>query len=541
MHLLKSSLLLATIAAAACAKPALDSCVTYEDAVRPVLEQRCSRCHSGANAAADYRLDSYAGIVARRDDGTQRVLRGEQAGAFLQAARGALAAHPSAALPGDELALLERWVAECRLAPARYEAHPPGLLNPGDAEQFHGATLRARGYETDSCEACHGESLRGGRAAGCERCHAQGVAACSTCHGDDESAAPPRDLSGRRLASSAGVGAHRAHLTDGPLHRAYGCAACHPVPVRAESEGHYRREGVPDTADADLSMRAAPGKQPLYDRAASRCSGIYCHAPSSDAHAANQAPAWTKGQSEASCGGCHGLPPSAPHPAEQRCERCHAVAFAHGRPVARLHADGKVDLGAEQGCSGCHGDSLSPAPPRDLEGNTDESLPSVGAHRAHLDARNGLRGPVPCSECHAVPGQADAAGHLDDGPAEVFPEVEGVGALARRDRLEPSYDRASGRCASVYCHGNGLRLAKEQSPDFIRAPAWTGGSAQVACGSCHGVPPVEAEHQAMPDPRCDRCHGQSVDSQNRIKIEVDPETGERRSTHLDGVVNVGTG
>ncbi|MGI5862507.1 MAG: CxxxxCH/CxxCH domain c-type cytochrome [Myxococcales bacterium] len=538
---LGSLLLLAAIAGAACAKPARDTCATYEDAVRPVLEKRCAGCHSGPSAAAGYRLDSYEGIVARRDDGTQRVQPGEQAGAFLQAARSALAAHLSAALPSDEIALLERWVAECRLAPARYEVHEPGLLNPGDAEQFHGATLRATGYETDRCAGCHGESLRGARAAGCDRCHAAGVEACSTCHGDGESAAPPRDLSGKRLSSSAGVGAHRAHLTDGPLHRAYGCPACHPMPAGARSEGHYRVGGAPDTAQADISMRAAPGQRPLYDREAGRCSGIYCHAPASDSKATNQAPRWTAGPSEASCGGCHGLPPSEPHPSEQRCERCHAIALANGRPVARLHANGRVELGAEQGCSGCHGDSLSPAPPRDLEGRTDESLPSIGAHRAHLEARNGLRGPIPCSECHAVPGQADAAGHLDDGPAEVFPDVEGVGALARRDRLEPSYDRASGRCASVYCHGSGPRLAKEQSPDFIRTPAWTGGSSQVACGSCHGVPPVEAEHQAMSDQRCHRCHGQSVDSENRIKIEVDPETGERRSRHIDGIVNVGTG
>jgi predicted CxxxxCH...CXXCH cytochrome family protein len=53
-------------------------------------------------------------------------------------------------------------------------------------------------------------------------------------------------------------------------------------------------------------------------------------------------------------------------------------------------------------------------------------------------------------------------------------------------------------CASTYCHGATLGAGGSN-----QAPSWTGGSAQAACGTCHGIPPP-APHTAATT--CGDCH-----------------------------------
>jgi predicted CxxxxCH...CXXCH cytochrome family protein len=79
--------------------------------------------------------------------------------------------------------------------------------------------------------------------------------------------------------------------------------------------------------------------------------------------------------------------------------------------------------------------------------------------------------------------------HLDGTATVTF------GAAAKRDSAIPVWNGTT--CSNVYCHGGTL------SGGTVAAPSWTG-PGQVACGSCHGLPPT-LSHTSSPD--CAGCHG----------------------------------
>jgi predicted CxxxxCH...CXXCH cytochrome family protein len=512
-------------------------CPDFETDIAPVLEAGCAGCHGGAMPAAGYSVADRLAVLERRDDATPRLLPGDAESEFLMAARGGRAGHT--ALPSDQAELLEDWAVRCRAAPRQLAVHPPGWTTPTDVQQFHGAALREGAYELEPCRECHGTDLGGGASkVACATCHPQGPLACNTCHGDATSIAPPRSIFGARATAVPGVGAPRAHTSD--------CTTCHVLPTTSEQEGHYRTGGVLDAFPAEVLLLSAPGLTARWDRAAATCSGSACHAPSgADARATHQVPRWTNvGAGEAACGTCHGLPPEDHGASGTDCARCHGTAYANGQPLPPKHANGVVDVGdgQGQGCSSCHGDASSPAPPRDAAGRSSEALASVGAHRAHLEARHRLRGPIACTECHQVPATPKATGHIDSAlPAEVFPAIPGVGALARADGAAPVYDPATTSCGSVYCHGAGTAAARDQAPSRILNPSWTGGTSQAVCGSCHGIPPKDGLHPlTLTLGDCVQCHAPSVTADGSIRITTDPVTGAIGSTHIDGEATLGT-
>jgi predicted CxxxxCH...CXXCH cytochrome family protein len=144
-----------------------------------------------------------------------------------------------------------------------------------------------------------------------------------------------------------------------------------------------------------------------------------------------------------------------------------------------------------ESCTLCHGgtDNQTGAPPRDLLGKVDPSLPSVGAHTAHL-AANRFANPIACDACHVVPATVNSPGHGDNAVEVPF------GPLAHADGVTPSFNPTDGTC-TVYCHGASLDGGEKS------APGWTLGSSQAYCGSCHGLPPGPP-HVSRPD--CETCH-----------------------------------
>jgi len=518
---------------------------TYQD-VAPLLAQRCTPCHSGSSPGGGYSANGYLSAVSRRDDGTPRAAPGDPNALVLMAAAGALPG-PHTALASPELAQLQDWVVRSRVAKDQYTVHLKGWMDPADTEQFHGLELRRNAYMTnaaaDNCQHCHGDDLRGGVShVDCNSCHSAGVFACNTCHGDSASPAPPKDLHGVRSTTALGVGAHRSHALGGRLHAAYDCGACHSTQPTPD---HYAGYGHPDEPPAPVALRsAALPSDATWDRTSGTCTNAYCHQPSgpSDASPTNPIPHWTRvGAGEARCGTCHGLPPAS-H-ADNRCPACHQASYAAGQLLVSQHANGVVDLGAgPSGCSNCHGDASSPAPPKDVLGRTDESLQTVGAHRSHLEARHLLRGPIACTECHAVPASLHAPGHIDHAPpALVFPSVAGVGTLARTDGAQPSYNAGSASCGSVYCHGSGLRGEMDATPNLIRNPVWNAGVSQATCGACHGIPPQDGRpaHVGVTLTECHNCHAATVTATGAIIVTRDPVTGALSSTHIDGIVQLG--
>lgn len=508
-------------------------CPSYEVKIRPLVESRCAECHSPTNAGGGYVVGVHTLTVSRRDDGTARVAPGDVASPFLAAARGELAGH--ATLDAAEVTVLQNWVVGCRAAPLPHEYHPKGWATSTDSEQFHGVALREKFYRFTECQKCHGEDLRGGASGvDCNSCHVKGPLECNTCHGDADSAAPPRDLKGIRATTSLGVGAHRAHVTDGPAHKAYGCKSCHLDVKSPEDEGHYRRRGVFLTGPAEVLLASGPGGTAQWNRTTATCTNSACHAPSvNDVAPSKKDPVWTRvGVGDIGCGSCHGAPPST-H-ADNRCELCHGASYVDGGVDFALHLNGQVDLrNGGTRCDACHAGPESPSFV-DLRGQTAATVRTVGAHEAHLRGSR-LRGPLTCNECHVVPATVAAAGHLDStAPAEVFPVDNG--GLAWAFNAMPVYDASNATCTS-YCHGSGDFGHPDTAAGLNRSPSWTGGSTQAACGTCHGLPPVDGTfgHSLAATTACETCHGGTVSADGGLIFSTQPDGG-LTSKHIDGKI-----
>jgi predicted CxxxxCH...CXXCH cytochrome family protein len=345
--------------------------------------------------------------------------------------------------------------------------HPSGWLDPA-SDTFHGKDLARRGWDFPLCASCHSDDWKGkGNAPSCLRCHADGPTSCTTCH-----AQPPA------------TGAHAAHVAQGVA-----CDTCHVVPATWDAPGHIL-DPKPPVAFSGLAT--AHGATPSFDSGA--CSNAYCHGAAK--------PVWTGGSAQAACGTCHGNPPA--NHGQTECALCHQNA---------KHVDGNVDV-ATTCTGGCHGDATTPAPPRGVHGETLQSELAVGAHRAHLNG-GVLRGPIACTECHAVPAAVSDAGHIDHaGPATVS-----FGSLASANGSTPTYDHASGTCSGVYCH-----LA-------LTPVSWTGTASNSAyCGGCHGLPPTDQWHQpTMQLTDCATCHTATVGPFGNILVS--------NGKHINGVVD----
>ena len=230
-------------------------------------------------------------------------------------------------------------------------------------------------------------------------------------------------------------------------------------------------------------------------------------------------PSWIEPQA-LGCASCHGQPPSAPHPQIEDCSLCHAETVADDdRTIIDVlhHVDGFADVSFDSACNSCHGDENA-APPRDVSGHSASSASGVGAHQAHVLGSPTSRA-VPCAECHTVPDDVLAAGHLDSPlPAELT-----FSGAALAFGAEPSF--AAGVCANTPCHGAVFPEGND-SGGLITVPEWTRvDGTQAACGSCHGLPPP-APHPYYTE-ACSDCHENvAADNQSFVSPEL----------HVDGEV-----
>lgn len=507
-------------------------CPDFAQAIQPLLEQRCGQCHGASTAAGAYRVDGYLEAVSRTEDGSPRVLAQADGSMLLKAARGELPSHE--AIPEEELTKLSDWNLRCRASPAQPIFHELGWSTPTD-EHFHGRELRAAGYSVVGCQKCHGEDLKGGGSGvSCESCHTKGVFSCNTCHGDSGSPAPPKDLEGASSSLRIGVGAHRAHLNDGPLHRAFDCSVCHITPVKADDDGHYRRGEEIDVAEAEVTLRSAEAVTAQWDRSAATCTNAYCHAPNPmDTSGTAKTPVWNavSGQPFA-CNTCHGSPPST-H-SYDNCELCHGPGYSQTTVNVDRHVNGTVDFSSLTGCSSCHSGPRE-TPFVDLSGGSDVTQLPVGVHDKHINAKD-LRGPIDCIECHPVPASIFSQGHMDNTrPADLF---SGPG-ISTADNAKPVWDRAAGTCTNTYCHGGGEGLLLDTYAGVIRTLSWTDQTLNIACLDCHAFPPRDNQphHMAPNVGPCVNCHNLSMDGW-QFRSTIDPVTGVKVTKHLNGVIDL---
>lgn len=513
------------------------ACTTWKQDIGPAFtDAACAECHGGSLPAAGWSSTTYLGAVGIRTQ-TEFAVAGDPASRLLAAL------DPASPIPAHRVAEplreeVRRWVVDCRLSFAHGSVHAPGILNPKDPD-FHGKLVHKLGWDFALCGRCHGEDFSGGKAeVSCTQCHAKGPTDCTTCH-----------------SAIAQSGAHGPHLSGAPLQHPLGCPECHLAPHRWNEPGHILNpDGTTIETPVKITFGAAAAQTPAgmtrtgpptYDPAEKQCSNVYCHGGTlNDARAKDAAPRWTDGTTADSCGGCHGVPPQN-HGAIplQTCPLCHVDLMDTTGHLLQpeKHVDGKVDVRADitsTACTACHGEGDSPAPPRDLHGNTAVSSLGVGAHQSHLKGPHRLTAPVACGDCHLVPANVLSPGHVDaDGPARVFPATIAATSKAFNDGAAPQWDRDAGTCSNVYCHGGGTKLARDGSPTLSREPRWTGvGTQQVVCGSCHGAPPVDDKH--TPDMKlngCAACHP-SVDGYGNPIITGAP--GQETSKHINGVVDV---
>jgi predicted CxxxxCH...CXXCH cytochrome family protein len=547
----RGSILIASLLAAAvsCAKARTDvvgtrRCVSWKDEIEPLFRARCASCHGPDAPAGHYETGSYSGVLAGGSDAVPNATAGDAGSRLLVTLDPVTAegAHQAAAV-SQIFPTVRTWVLDCGLSFVRSSIHGGGIMDPASSE-FHGRVWRDHKYDLTVCAKCHGDDANGGTSGvSCLTCHAGGPTACSTCH------------------STIGVrGSHARHLGGGPLGLSYDCSECHVTPTVYSDTGHiFLADGSLDPPPAEVILgataaltppgatRAAP---PSFDPATQGCDNIYCHgATLGDRAATNTQTTWNAaGTGQRDCGSCHGLPPN--HGNTTNCVACHSSVVDGDRRIIApdKHIDGKVELGDPgAGCTGCHGRAADPAPPRALGGETSRTASGVGAHQAHLKGTGRFRGPISCGECHRVPIEVMSPGHFSghaagsdvdvDVGAEVFPVDPTGGILASARGAAPHWDRATGTCSGVYCHGSGTTLATDTDPGIDHAPLWTaiGG---LTCGeACHALPPALAPHvPAMTLADCATCHSRTVDAAGVVIISGAP--GATTSTHINGVVDV---
>ncbi len=217
------------------------------------------------------------------------------------------------------------------------------------------------------------------------------------------------------------------------------------------------------------------------------------------------------------------------------CQACHGLDYSgDGFAVKNCRACHTQPEGPEA-CNTCHGSNVNPAPPVDLENNTETSAAGVGAHQNHLvdSTWSTVYQANTCENCHRLPDSYAAEGHIDNTPHPevIFNQFASDSLLA-----PPVWNDEDLTCNNVYCHG-GFQFRREDSQNswgFADSVItgnnptmlWTGvGVGQAFCGTCHDLPP--AGHIAAAT--CETCHGRVVDANFNI---ID------KSLHINGQIEL---
>lgn len=216
---------------------------------------------------------------------------------------------------------------------------------------------------------------------------------------------------------------------------------------------------------------------------------VEVHGPESNLHKDN-------------CASCHGgkLEGCANSPS---CDNCH---------------DGGHRKDWRKDCVYCHGgaDNDAGAPPRDIDGRSDETSLSFRAHAAHVTpnstAGQGRHLAYDCGACHKKPEDALDPGHMyDDTPEQA--EVTFDGGLSK----DGTY-LGEGSCANLYCHGD-VKTPGESKHD----------DGEMDCKSCHSDAPSTGQHETHTPLLfwCSECHD-TVDDTPAIR---------RADQHVNGKVD----
>ena len=413
------------------------------------------------------------------------------------------------------------------------QIHPEAWMQEASTE-FHGTYLKGKAYDTKECQPCHGGPLSGGTSkTSCFRCHALYPhadtwmeQASGNFHG--------RFLKGMSYNATECQTCHGATYTGGSSQ--VSCFSCH------SSYPH----------GAQWTAGGAAASHGLYLRGKG-----WNDAECQSCHGANYA----GGTSGASCFGCHD---AYPHEVKftnghtgylyanlyplDGCKTCHGSTYAGGNAQTSCMTSGcHVEPGgaarSPEACNTCHGafTALSTvltnsAPPTSVQGDTARTVRGVGAHAAHFGGFLGKE--LKCQECHAVPATLTQAGHINTAlPAEVVMNDTLARLVTGDGTLHPAPAWNGTTCGNTYCHGTWKLRKATSSYAFVYnaadsvmvggafSPSWTGGSAEAACGTCHGLPP---QGHSAAFGACSNCHSDVVNASMEI---INP------ARHMNGKIN----
>jgi DnaJ-class molecular chaperone len=416
---------------------------------------------------------------------------------------------------------------------------------------FHGKYLKTQNWNDAGCKPCHGTSLDGG---------SSGVS-CTSCHNTFP------HVAGWNVESNA---TFHGKFLKAQNWNMTGCTSCHGETYQGGTSGvscYTCHATFPHVSDWDDSTTVDFHGSYLKLRNWNVTSCKNCHGNS-----------FTGGTSEIACYTCHS---QFPHPDGWEessptidpnfhglflqtnnwnltaCQDCHGTTYLGSNRVpiscstSGCHEDVAQTPKTPEACNTCHGnfrasanDTISWAPPRTLSGDTLRTIAGVGAHRQHL-VPDSLGNIVKCRECHSVPSTTFVSGHVDSPlPVEVLFNDSLAGLPSGDGTLvpNPSYNTSNNKCDNTFCHGN-WRLKKDSAPTNLKfaytdsvmvglnsSPLWTGTSSEVACGTCHGLPPQG--HLGASVVACVSCHGDVTDNTGKIV---------NKAKHINGKIDLTSG
>jgi len=322
----------------------------YAD-VEPILEESCLECHSGPEAAADYRVEDYFLTIRCIPDpeGQPATVPLDEAVPKTAPILAVLDEESHAEfLDPQQTKALTQWVADGAV-PAPRSTHPGQWNDPRTAD-WHGFYLRDTNWQpivdptrSDACGLCHPGSpapVEGiinfpPGATNCTDCHdlPGGVMACGTCHGDGERPYPPRDQC-YFPGPPAGY-AHQSHDEPSPNNwSGLGCEACHFGIDFTMLDG----DGLHANDEVDVVFQPAWGPDATYELDTLACATT-CHVRGGTTPDV----AWDAGDLDLQCDACHMNPPAG-H-STIACNSCHRGINAEGTQltIEAPHINGRVD------------------------------------------------------------------------------------------------------------------------------------------------------------------------------------------------------
>jgi predicted CxxxxCH...CXXCH cytochrome family protein len=448
--------------------------------------------------------------------------------------------------------------------------------------------------QTCSAIYCHGSTLTGGSNTSPSWVGGTGQVQCGTCHGAS-SANPPTTASHSR---HAGAGAGQLQIPCASCHGVINDTKHVRGTVKwnfAAINGQYKTPSGRYYTMSGSTGRLAPSSS--YGT----CNTIYCHSNGGPNGAAIVYATMTWGGAALNCGSCHANMSTVAGGASNgghfkhasagnaggpalECSSCHtgytatttngathanklvelstvtgyskaspmaasgawgtcSASQCHGQATGLAWNNGSIWQSGGDRCTTCHSSTASGAvtpgnPFYSTEYPTKQTLNTnakVGAHTLHLTNLNVMNASLNCADCHGAVALKDST-HMNGVANFKWSTLANYSGA-----LTPTYNPATGTCSNVYCHGAAMpgtdTSGNNRSPSW-KTPFMPASLTPESCKSCHGFPPVNANHPSLATPTsfptdaCSGCHpNMSATGTTYADIFVD------KSVHINRIVN----